>query len=163
MKHLTDEQIVRLVAGEWPAAQADEARRHVDACPECAERVGRQKGLWTLLEAWQPPQATCDVTAGVLGRLDREAGAPVRPVLVRLSWAQIGRIAAGVLIGVGVGHGIGRRVGGSFVSQEPAQATATAADAIESMGLHVFAASSVGLADVIDPADEAGDGQEEPL
>ncbi len=53
MPHLSDEEILRLVANELDAAQTKAAREHLRACPSCETRVSEKDRLWNLLGAWE--------------------------------------------------------------------------------------------------------------
>lgn len=103
MDHISPSQIIQLVSGELPAAEAAALQSHLDECPACRAEVAEQRSLHNALGAWDAAPPAIDVSADVFARLDAESAARTRPI-----WrgAEL-RAAAAVLLGVGLGYGVG--------------------------------------------------------
>ncbi len=101
MPHLTPTEIIRLVSGELPPADADALETHAAGCPACAARLRSQRALWSVLAADRDQPSTVDLAAAVARRLTEH---PSRTWQV-LSRTPI-RIAAAMLIGIGAGYGV---------------------------------------------------------
>ncbi len=143
MQHLDDMQIIRLVAGDLLPGEADTFWSHIADCPDCARRVGEQERLWRGLAVWQAPSEVPDVVGRALRELDRAGRARPR------AWWPVGRIAAGLLLGIGVGHAAGRWASAGRPAL-PELVPVTVAEVVEALGLDVLAAAPVGLADAVD-------------
>ncbi len=161
MQHLTDSEVIRLVACELSPTEDGAARAHVESCRECAARVREQESLWALLGAWEAARAVPDVTAEVLARLDGESAERLqrRTYFVgrRARWVQVGRIAAALLIAAGAGHAVGRWMGPRGRSDANVPVSVLTADVVESLGLDAFALAPAGLDELFgDQLDQAG-------
>jgi anti-sigma factor RsiW len=161
MRHLTDGEIVRLIARELPRADAESAQSHIGSCPACAARVREQGRIWSALGAWEATSQAPDVTAAVFSRIDGESAGRSFERLPfprrRIRWARAGRLAASVLIAAGVGHAIGRWTSGVSEAGKATRAPVTTAEVVDSLGLDALASAPVGLADAIDGAGDDAD------
>lgn len=100
MPHLTPTEVIRLVSGELPPADAAALEAHAAGCPDCAARVRAQRTLWSVLGADRERAAVGDLAAAVVRRLNERPAEPLR------FWSRTPvRVAAAVLIGIGAGYG----------------------------------------------------------
>lgn len=131
MKHIADIELTEYVAGNLPAARAQEVREHMAACPECSQRGLEADRLWNTLGDWSVETAGHDVADRVvaLAREARDEGRGARDVRrqtrdegrgtrherrwtkhpssgVHHLWFVL-RVAASIIIAVGVGHKLG--------------------------------------------------------
>jgi hypothetical protein len=160
MRHLRDEDIVRLVAHNLPGADVQAVRAHVLECEACAVRVRTQIELWSTLGAWEAVPPVPASTSDLLARLDNEAGVEPDVSTRKTNWVWMGRLAASVLLAVGIGYAVGRwKLGGSHTTA-PEQASSAVAEAVDSLDLTVLASAPIGLTHTVEvtPADEAARG-----
>lgn len=161
MLHLSDDEIVRLVANELSATEAEAAHTHIGSCETCAARAREQERLWVLLGEWEVAPPVSGAVDNVLARLDQEAKLPFVAGPRRTDWLRVGRLAASVLIAVGAGYGIGRWRVRQTEGPQPVDSTAAIAEVVDSFGLNVFASAPIGLADAVDgsasDAEQPGD------
>ncbi|MGB9623538.1 MAG: anti-sigma factor family protein [Phycisphaerae bacterium] len=161
MQHLTDSEVIRLVAGELSPAEAAAVRAHVGSCGECATRVREQESLWALLGTWEATRAVPDLTAEVLARLGEEPAGRSRVLTYsagwRARWVQVGRIAAAMLIAAGAGHAVGRWTSPRGRSDANVPVPVLTADVVESLGLDAFALAPAGLDDLLDDQPDQAD------
>ena len=98
MDHVNEEALVLLYYGE---AGADEARAHVEACAVCREEYQALQRLLNTMDAGAVPER--DALYGRRVWAAVEARVRVR----RYSWAAMGAVAAGLLVGVALQFGGG--------------------------------------------------------
>ena len=57
-------------AGRLSAERAVLLDRHVETCPQCAEFVRSQQGIWRALDDWQPAPVSADFNRRLYQRID---------------------------------------------------------------------------------------------
>ena len=153
MDHVTDIEIIELVAGNLPAGRQSAVERHLQVCPDCRSRRDELARTWHVLGQWRVEASGRDLRPRIeraLGR--RAAGVPAKTwgsrVLAGL------RAAAAVLLAVGIGHLAGRwtRPSGSGPGEAgpPAVARVTESAVAESLHFGVIQqVSPAGLAESV--------------
>jgi anti-sigma factor RsiW len=97
--HLDDERAQLLVDGQLPAAEAEQARRHLPGCARCGLLVESYRALAEALDGLPVPLPPADFTAGVLAAIDRRERAATRDR--RLVVGILGALAAAAAVLVG--------------------------------------------------------------
>ena len=145
-----ENEIIRLVAGELPEAEAILLRSHIGNCDACQETLTQQQILWTTLaDAAATPEAG-DLTARILAA-----------AASRRSHASLARIAAALLVAIGAGVVVGTvmPVHAPFAPALAANAGAASA----ALGLDAFTTDQTGLTAAVSAAVSASTSTEEPL
>ncbi|MCB1055557.1 MAG: hypothetical protein KDD11_08605 [Acidobacteria bacterium] len=96
MEHTTDRQLMRLLHGELPGAEASELRRRLAGEPALAARLGELEAAWNGLELPPPAPVPVGFTGRVVARARRTPGA------VKPRWA-VAAVSLGLALGIGVG------------------------------------------------------------
>ncbi len=121
MKSTTDRQLMRLLHGELPAAEARELSARLAADPELARAYQRLAATWNGLELPPPAPVPWGFAAQVKGR----AVAQRRPAVGLPAWrlapawaraAAVVALAAGLAAGLGLGQLADSEAGGELAA-----------------------------------------------
>lgn len=103
MTHVTEQDVIKLVAGGMAPGRRQELEAHLAGCPACRELFAAQQAVYRVLGDWEVEATGRDVTSAI------ERGLAERRVLGRIGIAYVryGRVAAAVVVGLGVGYAAG--------------------------------------------------------
>ncbi len=153
MKHVSETELIKLVADELEPERRRLIEQHLADCAQCRESWRRQQAVWEALGAWDEATEQRDLWQQIETRLGRPSGGTGQPRILRLSRAA--RLAAAVALGVGLGYGAGR-----MAAQQPPPTASVEEAASEALGLGVLAEDSpAGLFDALVGLTEAQGGE----
>ena len=136
MRHVSPEDLVRLVSGQLPDAERLEAETHLRGCEGCRRSRDNIAAVHALLGEWKVDAQARDLWPAVERGLD--AGGPA---ILHPRWApasRLLRIAAAVVIAVGLGHAIGRLTSSPAAPVSVASLEGAEVQAADELGLHVM-------------------------
>lgn len=153
-----DYLIVRLVGGELTDAEERDVRRHLAACPTCAEAFDELRGTWDDLGAWNVDPTATDLTDRVLAQVTEQQHPTRHPLLIAVFRAGQLRVAASIAFAGGLGIAAGALVPTDRASRgSQSSATPTALELVEALGLAELATqSATGLPFGFEPEAPAG-------
>lgn len=100
MDHLNEIELIELAGGRSSGPARDQAQRHLDACADCARRLGEYGAVNDALTGWRDELSGTDVVPGLLAELK-----PRRlQHSVRFGWRAPLQVAASLIVSVGIGH-----------------------------------------------------------
>ena len=138
-----DHLIVRLVGGELADAQERDVRRHLAACPTCAQAFEELRGTWDDLGAWNVDPTDIDLTDRVLAQAKEQEHPTRHPLLVAMFRGGHLRVAASIALAAGLGVATGVLAPRDRALQGPqSSSTPTALDLVEALGLGELATQS---------------------
>ena len=140
--------LIRLIAGEFEPAAANDLRGHLNGCPVCAAVVGELVATWEVMGAWDDEGAPSDLWPTV--RSSVELAARRRSGWVPRTAPALLQTAASVVVAVGLGWLAGSWLAGP-AAPEPTSPDFTAEqELIVSLGLDEFASfSATGLPEAL--------------
>jgi anti-sigma factor RsiW len=104
MEHVSDIDLIELIAGRLAPERRDAAEAHLAACAACRERRDAAARTWQVLGEWEVRADGRGLAAAVVAAARAEATlSPWR----RQARAAL-RVAAALAIGAGIGHGAAR-------------------------------------------------------
>lgn len=138
-----DNKILRLVGGELAGAEERDFRRHLAACPVCADALEALSSTWNDLGAWQIETRDADVVERVLGQAEAQEVATHTPTIMAVFTRGWLRIAASIALAAGLGIVTGTLVPPGRVAQDSASSAVSADDElINALGLDELATPS---------------------
>ncbi len=140
MNHVSETDLIRLVAGELHEARREALRRHIESCPACRQAFERQQAVAALLGAWTIEAEHPDLWPAIQRRLDSPARPDTLPLRVRIG--RITRVAAAVALGVGLGYLSGRIAGDVRQRSRAAVAAVDDEEALRAIDFHVIESTS---------------------
>ncbi len=150
-------QLIRFVAGDLSAEQAETVARHVAECPRCAAACEAERSVWAVLGKWPEDEPTGDLWPTIRATcvLERRRGR----WLPRTTSGVLQAVAS-IAIAVGLGWATGSWLGSHEHSPARTAAEPSIEDVVRPLGLDEFATSSATGLQFTFEADDA-DSQED--
>jgi len=120
MKHINDNELMEYVAGRLAPPEKEQVAQHIAGCAECAQRVRQEQMLWDSLGEWTVDTSGHKIADKIVALAEKDLAPAAedktpeaahivrRPLIHRLSFSAVLRVAASILIAVGVGYNLGK-------------------------------------------------------
>jgi anti-sigma factor RsiW len=113
MKHVNNIKLLDYVAGKLPVSEAEQVRRHIVECSDCASRYREALATWGALGEWRvDPSAHLIAerieTLTIENVPERQQQPPKAMIPLRSSFVAALRIAAAVIIAATCGYVLGK-------------------------------------------------------
>lgn len=107
MEHISEFEILELIADRLGEERKTAAERHISSCAECSRRHADALRTWEMLGEWQPENAGIDISEAIVARAREINSALDSRLLAILSSRRLlsvaVRVAASIIIAVSIG------------------------------------------------------------
>jgi len=119
MEHAKDIELIELAAGRLAEDQRQAVLGHLQGCPRCRDKLAGIQRTWTVLGAWDVPEAASGPLAHIVSLPPRVGTAAFWRVLRFPRFGSVVRVAASIVAAALIGYMGGRHSVGDASDLQP--------------------------------------------